>query len=116
MPTGNHEANGMRSCETTGLPVCLNAQQFIKLNAVCAVVFLLIGAIGALREIHAFRDNPGDAIAENISDHVWYSSSGVITVIACFLLGAMFMLLHFNPELAAKVGRLYEKLQRFADW
>ncbi len=38
----------MRSCETTGLPVCLNAQQFIKLNAVCAVVFLLVGAIAAI--------------------------------------------------------------------
>ena len=48
MPTGNHGANEMRSCDTTGLPVCLNAQQFIKLNAVCAVVFLLIGAIAAI--------------------------------------------------------------------
>jgi cytochrome c oxidase subunit I len=37
-----------RTCDTTGLPVCLNAQFFIRLNAVCAVVFLLIGGIAAL--------------------------------------------------------------------
>ena len=32
-----------RRCDTTGLQVCLGAQQFIKLNAVAAVVFLLLG-------------------------------------------------------------------------
>lgn len=32
-----------RQCETTGLNVCLAAQRFIKLNAVAAVVFLLLG-------------------------------------------------------------------------
>ena len=41
-------SEGTRTCPTTGLPVCLDAQRFIKLNAVCAVVFLLIGGIGAL--------------------------------------------------------------------
>ncbi len=41
-------SQGTRTCPTTGLPVCLDAQRFIKLNAVCAVVFLLIGGIGAL--------------------------------------------------------------------
>jgi len=37
-----------RTCDTTGLRVCHVAQQFIKLNAVCAVVFLLIGGIAAI--------------------------------------------------------------------
>jgi cytochrome c oxidase subunit 1 len=40
--------NGKRICATTGLPICLDAQFFIKCNAVLAVVFLLIGGIGAL--------------------------------------------------------------------
>ena len=37
-----------RVCDTTSLPVCLTAQFFIKANAVLAVVFLLVGAIGAI--------------------------------------------------------------------
>ncbi len=37
-----------RVCATTGLPVCLNAQRFIKLNAVFGVVSLLIGATAAI--------------------------------------------------------------------
>lgn len=37
-----------RVCETTGLSVCLAAQRFIKLNAVSAVVFLLLGGIAAI--------------------------------------------------------------------
>src|SRR5512147_511715 len=45
---GNHPAGAVRSCETTGLPVCLTAQRFIRMNAVAAVVFLLVGAIAAL--------------------------------------------------------------------
>ncbi|MCP4872056.1 MAG: cytochrome c oxidase subunit I [Proteobacteria bacterium] len=44
----NFKDNEVRTCDTTGLPVCLNAQFFIKLNAVCAVVFLLIGALAAI--------------------------------------------------------------------
>jgi cytochrome c oxidase subunit 1 len=44
---GNH-AGAVRTCDTTGLPVCLTAQRFIKLNAVMAVVSLLIGGIAAL--------------------------------------------------------------------
>lgn len=43
---GNHAASEVRSCETTGLPVCLTAQRFIRLNAVLAVVHLAFG--GAL--------------------------------------------------------------------
>ena len=39
---------GKRICGTTGLPICLDAQFFIKCNAVLAVVFLLIGGIGAI--------------------------------------------------------------------
>ncbi len=46
-PQGNHGA-AVRVCETTGLPVCLVAQQFIKLNAVFAVIFLLVGGICAV--------------------------------------------------------------------
>ncbi|GAB1488129.1 b(o/a)3-type cytochrome-c oxidase subunit 1 [Opitutaceae bacterium] len=37
-----------RKCDTTGLNVCLTAQRFIKLNAVSAVVFLLLGGIAAI--------------------------------------------------------------------
>jgi cytochrome c oxidase subunit 1 len=45
---GNHPAEDVRTCDTTSLPVCLTAQQFIRWHAVVAVVFLLIGGIGAL--------------------------------------------------------------------
>jgi cytochrome c oxidase subunit 1 len=45
---GNHPANEVRTCDTTGLPVCLVAQRYIRLNAVMAVVFLLVGATAAL--------------------------------------------------------------------
>jgi len=44
----NHEEGRVRTCDTTGLSVCLESERFIKLNAVCAVVFLLVGAIGAV--------------------------------------------------------------------
>jgi cytochrome c oxidase subunit 1 len=46
--SGNHPATLVRACDTTGLPVCLTAQRFIKLHAVTAVVFLLIGGAGAI--------------------------------------------------------------------
>ncbi len=45
---GNFLTDRVRTCSTTGLPVCLHAQFFIKANAVAAVVFLLVGAIGAI--------------------------------------------------------------------
>ena len=44
----NHPEGRVRTCETTGLSVCLEGQRFIKLNAVLAVIFLLIGGIGAI--------------------------------------------------------------------
>lgn len=47
-PVGNHASGQVRSCNTTGLSVCLTAQKFVKLHAVAAVVFLLIGGIAAL--------------------------------------------------------------------
>ena len=37
-----------RTCATTGLPVFLTAEFFVKCNAVLAVVFLLIGGIAAI--------------------------------------------------------------------
>jgi len=37
-----------RRCDTTGLAICLAAEKFIKLNAVAAVVFLLLGGIAAI--------------------------------------------------------------------
>lgn len=37
-----------RRCETTGLNVCLAGQQFIKFNAVSAIVFLLLGGVAAI--------------------------------------------------------------------
>lgn len=48
MGTGNYIANEFRTCGTTSLPVCLHGQRFIKLNAVAAVVCLLIGAVAAI--------------------------------------------------------------------
>jgi len=45
---GNHPKLEVRTCDTTSLPVCLTAQRFIRWHAVVAVVFLLIGGIGAL--------------------------------------------------------------------
>lgn len=45
---GNMKAERMRVCATTGLPVCLSAELFIKLNAVFGVVSLLIGAVAAI--------------------------------------------------------------------
>ncbi len=56
----------VRTCDTTGLPVCLTAQRFIKLNAVCAVVFFLIGGIGAL--LLALTRWP----AVHLLDATWY--------------------------------------------
>lgn len=44
----NFLPNKMRVCDTTGLPVCLEAERFIKLNAVAAVVSLLIGALAGI--------------------------------------------------------------------
>ncbi len=41
-------ASGWRKCDSTGLPVCLDAQFFIRINAVFAVIFLLIGGIAAI--------------------------------------------------------------------
>jgi cytochrome c oxidase subunit 1 len=37
-----------RRCDTTGLSLCLSSQFFIKLTAVSAVVFLLLGGIAAI--------------------------------------------------------------------
>ena len=45
---GNFPEQRYRTCPTTGLPVCLTAQRFIKLHAVMAVVFILLGAIAAI--------------------------------------------------------------------
>jgi cytochrome c oxidase subunit 1 len=38
----------MRRCDSTGLSVCRTAESFIKMNAVSAVVFLLLGGIAAI--------------------------------------------------------------------
>jgi cytochrome c oxidase subunit 1 len=47
-PVGNHAAGRVRACDTTGLPICLEAQRFVRWHAVMAVVFLLIGGVGAI--------------------------------------------------------------------
>ncbi len=47
-PRPNHAPGRMRTCDTTGLKVCLDAQTFIRLNAVFAVVYLLVGGVAAL--------------------------------------------------------------------
>jgi cytochrome c oxidase subunit 1 len=44
----NHPAGQVRTCDTTGLRVCATAETYIKLNAVLAVVFLLVGAVAAI--------------------------------------------------------------------
>ncbi len=44
----NMRESESRTCETTGLSVCLEAQRFIKLNAVSGIVFLLVGGLAAL--------------------------------------------------------------------
>lgn len=46
--SGNHSASEVRTCDTTSLAVCLTAQRFIRWHAVVAVVFLLVGGVGAL--------------------------------------------------------------------
>lgn len=55
-------SGGFRTCDTTGLPVCLDAQFFIRINAIIAIVCLLIGGVAALllaltrwQEIHLLR-------------------------------------------------------------
>lgn len=55
-------SGGFRTCDTTGLPVCLDAQFFIRINAVIAVVCLLVGGIAALllaltrwQDVHLLR-------------------------------------------------------------
>ena len=45
---GNHRQGEFRTCETTGLKVCLTAQPLIRLHAVIAVVCLLIGGGAAV--------------------------------------------------------------------
>ena len=44
----NTNMERFRTCNTTGKLICLDAQRFIKINAVTAVVFLLLGGIAAL--------------------------------------------------------------------
>ncbi len=63
---GNHSEAEFRSCDTTSLPICLVGQQFIRWHAVVAVVFLLIGGIGAL--LLALTRWP----AVHLLDSVWY--------------------------------------------
>jgi cytochrome c oxidase subunit 1 len=46
--TGNQPASEVRSCDTTSLPICTTGQRFVKYHAVFAVIFLLIGGIGAI--------------------------------------------------------------------
>jgi len=48
LPASLDAPGAARTCDTTGLGVCLTAQRFIKLNAVAAVVFLLLGGIAAI--------------------------------------------------------------------
>ncbi len=42
------QSGGTRRCDTTGLSICLDAEHFIKFNAVAAVVFLLVGGVAAI--------------------------------------------------------------------
>lgn len=45
---GNFLPGRARTCPTTGLPVCLGAEKFMRWNAVAAVVSLLVGVIMAV--------------------------------------------------------------------
>lgn len=62
----NHEQGMVRTCETTGLPVCSTAARYIKLNATAAVVSLLVGGICAI--LLALTRWP----AVHLLDAVWY--------------------------------------------
>ncbi len=48
MSTETIKATAHRVCETTGLSIFLRAQFFVKINAVLAVIFLLVGGIAAI--------------------------------------------------------------------
>lgn len=48
VPAGNHTADAVRQCQTTGFRICLTAQLFIRLNAVAAIVCLLVGGLSAI--------------------------------------------------------------------
>lgn len=65
-PVGNHPKDQVRTCETTKLSVCLNAQTFVKLNAVAAVVSLLMGGVAAV--LLGLTRWP----AVHLLDPVWY--------------------------------------------
>jgi cytochrome c oxidase subunit I len=46
--SGNHRPGRSRVCDTTGFVIDLDAERFIKMHAVVAVVFLLLGGIAAV--------------------------------------------------------------------
>ncbi|MFU8860369.1 MAG: cbb3-type cytochrome c oxidase subunit I [Cyclonatronaceae bacterium] len=48
MSTSPAAATDYRVCETTGLNVFLKAEFFVRINAVLAVIFLLVGAVAAI--------------------------------------------------------------------
>lgn len=48
LKAGNHLPGASRVCDTTGLTVCLNAQRLMWVNAVFAVVALLVGGVAAI--------------------------------------------------------------------
>lgn len=63
---GNFVSDRFRVCDTTHLPVCLNAQRFIKLHAVLGVVFLAVGGVAAV--LLALTRWP----TVHLLDTVWY--------------------------------------------
>lgn len=48
LPASLEAPGTARTCDTTGLGICLTAQRFIKLNAVAGIVFLLLGGVAAI--------------------------------------------------------------------
>jgi cytochrome c oxidase subunit 1 len=44
----NHPPSRVRTCATTGLRVCTDAERYVQLNAVAAVIFLTVGGFAAL--------------------------------------------------------------------
>ena len=107
---GNHPPGAVRTCDTTGLPVCLTAQRFIKLHAVVAVVFLLVGGIGAiLLGAHALAGRPPAARA------TWYYrilTLHGLNMLIFWILYFEIAILYFVGDRAAELPALLGKSSR----
>jgi cytochrome c oxidase subunit 1 len=93
-PRGNHPAGAVRTCDTTGLPLCEVSSRFVRWHAVAAVVFLLIGGVGAI--LLALTRWP----AVHLLDATWYYR--ILTLHGLNML--IFWILNFEVALLYFVG------------